>query len=579
MINGVSYFFRIAAVDGALQVSGFSNEVSATPAADVAPPNIELISVAVQDSGQAIVITANITDDSGVANATLNYHRAGIAGFTAASFVPSGNIYQGSIPATAVTSRGVEYYIAARDQNGLTANSDTISLQVRVNNELKGSPQPGGDEQTAYRLISVPLDLEDKSPRSVLEDDLGRYDIFKWRCYEVRADQTRAEYPNISDITPGKAIWLIVKEQGKVIDTGVGLSNRTDKNYSIVLHPMWNLVANPFNFRVPLGNLSLKSSGLPPELRTYTGSWNNPVTETVTEMQPFQGYAIFNSLSSVDTLFVNPDLSSSRNALLKETTFDRLQNISWSIQIVAQCQQALDSDNLAAVSSAAFKEWDESDYPEPPVIGEYVSVYFPHPGWRCLSDIYCTDVRPEPPDGEVWEFEVKTNIRDVVQLRFDGIETVPQNFEVWLVDDALKISHNLREPEQSSVAMAGAQHPKQLKLVVGRSNFVEGKLIAAQQVPASYELFQNFPNPFNPVTTIRYGMPGDERVTLKVYNVLGEEVLTVVNDEYKPAGYHVAIWNGKNKEGKAVASGVYFIRMQVQSVVRTRKMVLIDSIK
>ncbi|MCI0551975.1 MAG: FG-GAP-like repeat-containing protein [Anaerolineae bacterium] len=590
LVNGVTYFFRLKAVDNVMQESGYSNETSATPFADASPPNIVHTAVPSPLVNQDIIVDADITDVTGVQGATLNYRRSGNPAFTTMVMSPAGGNYRATIPAPAVTSRGIEYYISASDVLGLVQQSTLVSVQVRVvgEGESKGSPQPGGSEQTAYRLVSVPLDLDDKTPRSVLEDDLGAYDIFKWRCYEVRADQTRAEYPNISEMAPGKALWLIVKDQGKVIDTGAGRSNRTDKKYAIALHPGWNLVANPFNFRVPFDNLSLKSSGLFPELRSYTGSWNNPVTETVSEMLPFQGYAVFNTLDSIDSLLVDPDLSVGSSAFSapfpnemnneaergrRESLKGRLQTFSWSIQIHAQCQQARDADNIAAIMPAASKHWDELDFAEPPVIGEYVSVYFPHDEWDTPTHIYCTDVRPEPSNGEVWEFEVATNIRDVVHLRFEGIESVPQDFEIWLVNEALKISQNLRE--HSSVAVAGSEHPKLLKLVVGRREFVNEKLTASQEIPVTYELSQNFPNPFNPVTTIRFGLPKDERVTLKVYNLLGEEVATLASDEKKKAGYHAAIWNGMNRDGQAVASGIYLYQLRAGSIALMKKMAVV----
>jgi len=486
------------------------------------------------------------------------------------------------------------------------SNFFSISSIVPDPGEMKGSPQPGGDEQTAYRLISVPIDLDNKSARAVLEDDLGPYDIFKWRCFEARSDQTKAEYPNISDMAPGKAVWLIVKDQGKIIDTGAGKSNITSRPFAIALHPKWNLVGNPFNFAIPISKLRLQSSSQPPELRSYTGSWNNPTTERVTEILPFQGYAVFNSLMTADTLFVDPDLSSSGSVFPNEQLTGRFndqssdgkisvatgQSLSWSIRIHAQCQQARDIDNIAAVSATASDTHDEMDRPEPPVIGEYVSVYFPHSEWKTLSENYCTDVRPTTSDGGLWTFEVKTNIRDIVQLSFEGLDEVPPEFEVWLVDDALKISHNLREKNRYSVAGAVAvaepAHPKRLKLVVGKRDFVDKQLATVQAVPSNYELSQNFPNPFNPVTTIRYGLPVEARVTLKVYNLFGQEVATLINHELKNAGYHAAIWDGRNNSGKVAASGVYFVRLRVgpsagsgsagsgQVFVQTRKMLLVE---
>jgi hypothetical protein len=199
--------------------------------------------------------------------------------------------------------------------------------------------------------------------------------------------------------------------------------------------------------------------------------------------------------------------------------------------------------------------------------------------------MYCIDARPEPTDGEVWEFEVKTNIRDKVNLTFEGIDEVPKELEVWLVDDALKITQNLREQRQYAVAgtgtvavaeaVAGADHAKQLKLVVGKRGFVDEKLAEARAIPTTYELSQNFPNPFNPITTIRYGLPSAERVTLKIYNLLGAEVATLVDNEQKATGYHAAVWDGRDKNGRVVASGVYVYRLQAGSFVMMKKVALV----
>ena len=85
------------------------------------------------------------------------------------------------------------------------------------------------------------------------------------------------------------------------------------------------------------------------------------------------------------------------------------------------------------------------------------------------------------------------------------------------------------------------------------------------------ELTQNYPNPFNPSTTIRYGLSEEVNVTLKVYNMLGQEVATLVN-EFQEAGYHNVQWNGTNNFGQSVASGTYIIRMQAGDFVNTRTM-------
>jgi len=88
-------------------------------------------------------------------------------------------------------------------------------------------------------------------------------------------------------------------------------------------------------------------------------------------------------------------------------------------------------------------------------------------------------------------------------------------------------------------------------------------------VPKVFALSQNYPNPFNPQTTIRYALVEDTQVRLVVYNVAGQEIKTLVN-EGQEAGYHECVWDGKD-----VASGIYFYRLQAGDFVQTRKMVVL----
>ncbi len=100
----------------------------------------------------------------------------------------------------------------------------------------------------------------------------------------------------------------------------------------------------------------------------------------------------------------------------------------------------------------------------------------------------------------------------------------------------------------------------------------EEPFIAAQ--PGKFELFQNYPNPFNPQTQIRYYLPEATRVTLTIYNLLGQRVRILV-EEYQNAGAKTVLWDGKDDHLKDVASGVYFYRLKTGEFRQTRKMVLI----
>lgn len=95
------------------------------------------------------------------------------------------------------------------------------------------------------------------------------------------------------------------------------------------------------------------------------------------------------------------------------------------------------------------------------------------------------------------------------------------------------------------------------------------------ELPGAFSLQQNFPNPFNPTTTIAYQLSRSGDVELQIFNILGQPVRTLIRQQ-QAAGRHLTVWDGRNDAGLALPSGVYLYRLKVGAQFRTRKMLLVD---
>jgi hypothetical protein len=571
-----NYSYRVRAynVGG---YSGYSNTVTvSTLGADTQPPTIAIQTPSMPTAGQQVQITATISDASGVQSATLWYRIAGSQTFTAGPMSGSAGQYLAVVPSAAVTAAGLEYYVEATDTRGNRTREPAtgfryLSVSVAGQGVVCPTAQPGGDQQSAYRLISLPIDATSKSPQAVLEHHFGSYDPTNWRFFEFTADQSYREFTSSIVMSPGKAFWLLAKKGG-TFDTGPGVSVPTSSEFSLPLNAGWTLVGNPFNFSIPVSKLRL-ANGASVQLRSFTGSWNNPQSSPVTAIEPFCGYAF--ASQGVTTLLVNPVLTPAPklHERLSETGH---QEIQWSITIYARCQGAVDADNVALVSQSALEGLDPIDSPEPPVIGEYVSVYFNHPEWGGVLRKYSIDARPVPDQREAWRFEVSSDIQDVVSLEFGGLQSVPTQYDVVLVDELLKTTLDLRTRERCAFAATGNGIARSFTLLVGTPESVRQELTRAAPLPRALELMQNFPNPFNPITTISYSLPRASHIILRVYDVAGREVATLA-DEDQSAGRHAVLFDGRTH-----ASGTYYCRMHAsaldgsdQSFLEVKRLVLV----
>ncbi len=102
-----------------------------------------------------------------------------------------------------------------------------------------------------------------------------------------------------------------------------------------------------------------------------------------------------------------------------------------------------------------------------------------------------------------------------------------------------------------------------LELITGIRNLPE------ETVPNEFELMQNYPNPFNPTTTIEFTIPKHALVNIKIYNVLGKEISTLVNEEFKAGAYQIQL------NAKSLSSGLYFYRISAGSFMQTRKLLVV----
>ena len=110
--------------------------------------------------------------------------------------------------------------------------------------------------------------------------------------------------------------------------------------------------------------------------------------------------------------------------------------------------------------------------------------------------------------------------------------------------------------------------------------FAKGTVIGIEESnsylsPTAFELTENYPNPFNTSTSIRYAIPRNTHIELAIYNIQGQLIRTLLNGE-EMAGTHTIIWDGKDNEGKKLGTGIYFYQLkETNGIKKARKMLIL----
>jgi hypothetical protein len=302
-------------------------------------------------------------------------------------------------------------------------------------------------------------------------------------------------------------------------------------------------------------------------------------------MEPFEGYWVKNTTDPPrETLLRVPPVEATGQALFAAVADD--EDGAWEIGIRVTCGDAGSSHNRVGVRPGARQVRDFYDRSEPPMgPAESVSLYFPHLGWERYADRYAVDIRGvENNNGHTWAFEVAKNFSretagDEIVLEFSGVEGIPTDREVLLIDRTLEHRVDLRK-EARYAFFQGKRDPvtrdedARFTLLVGNESFIEKHEEGVPKIPTQTALHQNRPNPFNPSTIIQYDLAEPGHVTVKIYDVKGALVRTLEDRDREPGRYEIG-WNAQDDRGSRVSSGVYFYRLETHGFTQTRKLVIL----
>jgi photosystem II stability/assembly factor-like uncharacterized protein/Leucine-rich repeat (LRR) protein len=440
-----------------------------------------------------------------------------------------------------------------------TTESYPSDIPLQNTTDFPTKSSPGDFVSTDYKIYGIPGN--DSAP---LGDLLGGKPGTNWQAYwdNGKISDFMAKFDGSGTFTciTGRAFWLVSNGAVTVYMTATNAPLNSDQQTEIDVHSGWNLITDPFLFTVNWDDVR-QINGITVPLWRFTGE-SGSLWLQENRLQPYVGY-YFDNATSLSKLKVPY-----KPVLAKPVIRDKKQ---WQISLGIESQGLQENIVQLGVAGDALAGWDRYDYRKPRAVGPLPGVYFDRPQWDGSYGIFATDFRPPSDNLERWTFTVTATAGQRVILTVGGVEDIPAGQGVCLLDKEQLCALDLLQQDRYSFIAARTEND--FEIIVGRQEDVKNELSTI--VPRKLELGKNFPNPFNPTTTIPVTLPQDMRIVLKVYNLLGQEIETLY-DGMLNTGRHYFFWNGDDRAGQKMPSGIYLYRLTTdQGGNLTGKMVLI----
>ncbi|NGP89470.1 T9SS type A sorting domain-containing protein [Fodinibius halophilus] len=455
------------------------------------------------------------------------------------------------------------------------------------------------------------------------DNSAGTSNVYIWNEGNGSQDTTARGFTSINNASEtldnGKGFLVYVYEDDdpsttavdggfpKTLDiTGFAPSNTVSPNISLTKQggtyvtnrDGWNLVGNPFGAKIDWDdNANWTKTNIDNTIYVWDSSANEGSGSYLTwngsagslaggEIGVWQGFWVKANNNGSPSLAISPEaiVSSDGGALYKNN-----KSISQIELKLTSNNQTQSSAFLSFNSESSLKKDIYDAYKLRPLNGKNNYLYFTGPEKTAL-EINAIPEQIEDIISFPLRYEINNSTSEPLLLEWEG-QNIPGEIDLFLVDQKTGEHYNLKEHDRihiqpvqqkkisnKKVTTASPDNPpvtpyptvihakqKDPRFIVTAAPVTETNT----KVPDQIRLQQNYPNPFNPETVIKYSVPSQSKVTLRVYDMLGREVRTLI-DQQKSAGSYKANFNGRN-----LASGLYFYQLKVGTKVLTKKMSLV----
>jgi fibronectin type 3 domain-containing protein len=555
-------------------------------------------SAEVPEQGRALGVTAEVSEGFSPAEQQLLYRRVGKQEFQSVPLEPAGeSTYEETVPESAVTERGLEYFVRFSD-GAITATRPEEGAEAPRYVPVQ-TPRKVADtelDSAQYQMISVPLRLDTTNALAQLHDDFGEIDRTEWRLlrwspqaeeYEEVTTSENASGSGGGTLVPGQAYWLITRSgqtQGgdQAFDVGPGRSVPAVP-IPIELPPGCLQIANPRPYPVAWSSVGGRESVMDPV--AYTPSATDSLDFGVEVLDPWAGYWVCNPGESAAQISVPPQeagveasqtaeksQASGETALFGDGSMFDVPP-TYALRLAARLERAeapdlRDVQNVMGVADAGRPGARAEDVAEPPPIGsEYLrlSVVEETPSGRSMQ--LAGSLRPPSSKGQTWDVKVSASGAEeephTVRGRLQARGALPQGSERRLLDRDTGRPIQVGADGAFTLQLTDERPVRHLRLIVGSEGFAEAESESIR--PERTGLRAVYPNPSRGPVSVDYHLKKTQRVEVRVFDLLGRTVKTLVSGQ-REAGHYTARWSATD-----VASGMYLVRLQTESTSATQR--------
>ena len=519
--------------------------------------------------------------------------------------------FTGTVESGLVTTRGIDYYVrltsrGATSDTTFTVPSGGLSVaenrpaHIPVSFEELSPPENTKEalfQAEIYRMVSVPA-LPSGGIKEALRSDYGSYDTSVWRLERWKAGRENTSggydgFPDLEALQVGEAFWLTT-EQGQSFALQQGRTVKADTIQEIPLKAGWNQVGNPFGFPVPWQAVVDSTGFSDTDYDGPVGYRDGDFTPAQDSLDPWKGYFVYNATGGPDTLKVPPVGETSSNASpaltekrpeaqLAEAGTERGRKAAsgrYTLEVRALSKSGTAKATLGLWPKAKAGRGPYDHAQPPSVTGGLRLSALETVNGSAVPHSHSIKPRKGGSEGgsgggQSWTLRLwapEGGGTQNAKLRLTGSGTLPGGYSRYVLD--LKRERRITPGAQLTVK---AGETRRLKVIAGTKSYAKDNSEGISLKSLETTLRANYPNPFDDRTTVEYVVAEKEAgapVTIQVYNVLGQRVETLV-DGPKSRGLHTVTWDGTNRYGNRVGSGVFFLRLRAGDVSETQKAVLV----